>query len=189
MYTASKRIKLEIPGCSGLKFGKSASKPDQPGLSSSIRLEAVYIQTHTNKTTFIFVTVRAGCLLSGCLMRVCVGWLLLKDGGWLVVAAVRLLQGLHGGHMEKHHPVQVKGGKTPTVIPVVGSSRSALSSFFPSTSRRPSSSTSSTATDADNPPPGCAMHLVTSNLLHRLQLLPIKMGELWNNQPTGGVLS
>ena len=43
MYTASKRVKLEIPSCSGFKVGKSASKPDQPELSSSIRLEAVYI--------------------------------------------------------------------------------------------------------------------------------------------------
>ena len=39
------------------KLFKFSSKPKQPGLSSSIRLEALYIWTHTNKTTFIFATV------------------------------------------------------------------------------------------------------------------------------------
>ena len=47
LYTASKRIKLESPGCSGFKanlnIGKFASRPDQPGLNSYIRLEFVYI--------------------------------------------------------------------------------------------------------------------------------------------------
>ena len=43
--TTSKRIKLESPGgqvWSGFEF---AIKPDQPGLSSSIRLEVMWVQT------------------------------------------------------------------------------------------------------------------------------------------------
>ena len=44
LHTASKRIKLESPGCPGfIKLGKFASKPDQPALYSSIRLVGVYL--------------------------------------------------------------------------------------------------------------------------------------------------
>ena len=57
MYTASKRIELESPGWSGYEADLPNFKPEQPGISSLIRLEAVYIWTHTNKTTFIFATV------------------------------------------------------------------------------------------------------------------------------------
>ena len=40
-HIASKRIKLESPGCSDLQFFKFASKPEQLGLSNLICLEAV----------------------------------------------------------------------------------------------------------------------------------------------------
>ena len=45
MYTTSKRIELESPGCSGLKLFEFATKPDQPGLSSLIHLEVVMEQS------------------------------------------------------------------------------------------------------------------------------------------------
>ena len=45
-YTISKRIELESPGYSGFKDLSIPSKPEQPGLSSSIRLEVMYILTH-----------------------------------------------------------------------------------------------------------------------------------------------
>ena len=44
MYTTSKRIELKkVPIAQALKFCEFVSKPEKPGLSSSIRLEVVYI--------------------------------------------------------------------------------------------------------------------------------------------------
>ena len=41
MHTTSKRIDLESPDCTG--FDENVSKLDQHGLSSSIRLEVMYV--------------------------------------------------------------------------------------------------------------------------------------------------
>ena len=43
--TTSKRIELESPGWSGLSGFEFSTKPDQPGLSSLIRLEVVMEQS------------------------------------------------------------------------------------------------------------------------------------------------
>ena len=45
MYITSKRIKLEGPGWSGFVPN---SKPDQPGLSRSVRLEVMCLRTKLN---------------------------------------------------------------------------------------------------------------------------------------------
>ena len=45
MHTKSERIELKNPGCSVFKDSKLATKPDQPVLSSSIRLDVVTEQT------------------------------------------------------------------------------------------------------------------------------------------------
>ena len=43
IYMTSKRIELERPGCSGFEDYLKSSKSDQQGLSSSIRLEIMYM--------------------------------------------------------------------------------------------------------------------------------------------------
>ena len=43
MHTISKRIELESPGYLDLKIFQFPSKPEQPGLTSSIRLDVVCI--------------------------------------------------------------------------------------------------------------------------------------------------
>ena len=49
MHTKSKRIELENP--QALKISKFATKPDQPGLYSSIRLEVRIKQTRYTQFT------------------------------------------------------------------------------------------------------------------------------------------
>ena len=44
MFTTSKRIELDNPSCSTFEESCQASKPEQPGLSSSTRLEVMHVQ-------------------------------------------------------------------------------------------------------------------------------------------------
>ena len=45
MHPTSKRVELDSPGYSGFEKKLKVSNPEQPGLSKSIRLEVMCIQT------------------------------------------------------------------------------------------------------------------------------------------------